>query len=218
MTTIQTFIPTRQETKLQWKIFQTFNLERRVTVIAMTIFAAICSFWMLGLFAVPAFVWGVKMLTHTETESDKFTCPARIHYISKELHKLRNIQLHHWEDHHLDEEDNLLIRSFNYISHPKWQSCDFEFDQHQEYYQVDVIARTYPQFYINKIRRGNRATLKYFASFFIEGELHFRSPIRRGDPERLKSLGWSFVHNANNGILDAWFDRARELSRGVNVH
>lgn len=208
MTVIPNLIPFRENTKCHWQNFQTYPLERQIAIVALTILAAISSFWAMGLLAIPAFVWSVKALN---PENSKEPSLLLFENETETLETVYRLQSTEWEDLHLDEEDNQLIRCFSYISHPNWQSSVFDFDEHSIHFPQEVVSRSYPEIYIRKIREGDRNTLKYFASFFVEAELHFRSPIRAGDQEHLKSLGWSFVHNANHGILDAWFVRAREI-------
>lgn len=214
------FCPYSAEFKEAIQNYQTLSFLNKITVIAISTLAALASFFIGGLLAFPVFIRIVTAYSQhkgqlEEYEDIELDCKgfgnnARA-IDHEEFNRLQPLTTVGWAELHMQQEENLLLDYYHYMSQPEW--CL----ESLPYRNVSAAIRkkigTNPNDLIRFIRSANLDQLVALSTFFVKGEKNYQQLESDLDKEQSRLHFESFVENANRGVLDTWISRVGEVIR-----
>lgn len=204
--------------------FKKQDLIVQVQVIGLSILAAVATFFVLGLGAIPVFRWAVQMLKpiNQEDQVDLFQSKR----LQRENEKKRAdsmvgelpvcvINSHHCRFPEIDlEMDREWMREdltngsqlqelYSLMRTPTWNPPCFDVDRFVCSFNNGYGSTSLDM--IKYIQQANFKQLKAMSAYFVSHEGYM---IENDLTDRC----FTFVELANKGVLSAWLARARELS------
>ena len=158
--------------------------------------------------------WSISVFAPTRDTSpiliDSINLPDNV--IAEDLETLYDLPLRQgviWHDEHLIVENNNLAHCFMIMSNPHWTIEGFD---HQVFMrEIQQVHGNTTEELKSCIRSANINQLVGFATFFVKQELIFQFIGEVATREHARNQHMAFATNANEGIIDTWIIRAREL-------
>lgn len=211
----QHFCPFSHDLKKAYQNYRELPLCAKIQVIAFSAFAAISSIFLLGILAVPAFRWSVQTFSPIKQgpedevglQTAETAQPVRQENENgfHDLFALKMLEGRNWSRLDLLQVGNDLERSFRLLSNPHWMNEAL--DPHAFIQGIQLHCGGSVEDLKNAIRRATIQEIYGFATFFVKMGIAYTGANMPAD----ENGHISFAYCANQGLVDAWIIRAREL-------
>ena len=196
--------------------FHSLETTVKVSILAITLFTGISSFFIGGLLALPVFTYVVDSAFTSQCAS---ILPENYQGLTDDIRGAEHPEIANlapliaieWEEDQMFDIDNNLLNCYQFMSQPEWCREDLSYEQLSEY--VQTFFNSNLDELLLFIRSANLDQLIILSTFFVKSEKKYQQLESSLEKTLARRRFESFVCNANSRVLDTWIQRVRELIR-----